>query len=290
MLRELRYNERKGVHEPAQGGHQVAHDIGKSEKFMNYFQFNINDYAQATAHLNFIEDAALMRLLRKYYAEERPLPADIQSVQRLIGARTREEKSATKSVLEEFFILGDEGWINSRAEKIITEYHGKSSKAAASAHVRWDKTHTERNANAMRTQCESDANAMLTSKPLTSKPVNQEEKIKTTRVTTHVCPVGVGLDTWAEFLLARKAKKATVSDKVVDAIRKEADKAGWPLEKALTEIIARGWTGFKAEWVADKQSGKKTATEVAAWTMFNYGKEDHGTEIDITPAAHFLGR
>ncbi len=36
----------------------------------------------ATAHLTFFEDAAYSRLIRKYYAEERPLPADLAAVQR----------------------------------------------------------------------------------------------------------------------------------------------------------------------------------------------------------------
>jgi uncharacterized protein YdaU (DUF1376 family) len=36
----------------------------------------------------------------------------------------------------------------------------------------------------------------------------------------------------------------------------EPDLAGWPLERALSEIVARGWRGFKAEWVKDKQENK----------------------------------
>ena len=44
---------------------------------MNYYEHHIGDYAQATAHLTFVEDAAYSRLIRKYYAEERPLPADL---------------------------------------------------------------------------------------------------------------------------------------------------------------------------------------------------------------------
>ena len=41
---------------------------------MNYFEFHIGDHAEATAHLPFVEDGALGRLLRKYYATEQPLP------------------------------------------------------------------------------------------------------------------------------------------------------------------------------------------------------------------------
>ena len=124
---------------------------------MNYYEHHIGDYAQATAHLTFVEDAAYSRLIRKYYAEERPLPVDLSAVQRLIGARTREEKSAVKTVLEEFFSLGDDGWHNKRADIEIERYRLKSNKAAASARARWDKTQCDTDANAMRTHTERNA-------------------------------------------------------------------------------------------------------------------------------------
>jgi uncharacterized protein YdaU (DUF1376 family) len=61
---------------------------------LNYYEHHLGDYAEATAHLSFVEDAAYSRLMRKVYATELPLPADIKSVQRLVGARSKEEKEA----------------------------------------------------------------------------------------------------------------------------------------------------------------------------------------------------
>lgn len=84
---------------------------------MNFYKHHIGDYAQATAHLTFVEDAAYSRMLRKYYAEERPLPVDPKAVQRLIGARSRDERDAVQVVLEEFFTLEDDGWHNKRADE-----------------------------------------------------------------------------------------------------------------------------------------------------------------------------
>ena len=52
---------------------------------MNYYEHHIGDYAEATAHLTFVEDAAYSRLIRKYYAAEKPMPADLKAVQRLVG-------------------------------------------------------------------------------------------------------------------------------------------------------------------------------------------------------------
>lgn len=86
---------------------------------MNFYKHHIGDYAQATAHLSFIEDAAYSRLIRKYYAEEKPLPPEVKAVQRLVGARTKEEKQAVSDVLVEFFELQEDGWHSKRCDAEI---------------------------------------------------------------------------------------------------------------------------------------------------------------------------
>lgn len=93
---------------------------------MNYYEHHIGDYAEATAHLTFIEDAAYSRLIRKYYAQERPLPADLKAVQRLVGARSKEEREAVDTVLNEFFTLDVDGWHNGRCDAEIARYMGKA--------------------------------------------------------------------------------------------------------------------------------------------------------------------
>lgn len=89
---------------------------------MNYYEHHIGDYAEATAHLTFIEDAAYSRMIRKYYATERPMPADIKAVQRLVGARSKEEREAVESVLHEFFTLQADGWHQARCDADILRY------------------------------------------------------------------------------------------------------------------------------------------------------------------------
>jgi len=89
---------------------------------MNYFELHIGDYAEATAHLTFVEDAAYIRMLRKYYSTEKPLPADLKAVQRLILARTKEEREAVETVLNEFFTLQEDGWHNSRCDAELARF------------------------------------------------------------------------------------------------------------------------------------------------------------------------
>ncbi|QWD67089.1 YdaU family protein [Polynucleobacter sp. MWH-Aus1W21] len=136
---------------------------------MNYYEHHIGDYAEATAHLTFIEDATYSRLIRKYYATEKPLPMDVKLVQRLINARSKEEKNAVVSVLNEFFTLTDEGWRQERCDHEIARFKDKQLKARRSAEGRWQsypnaEPPTEnpsnnacvRIATAMRTHCSPD--------------------------------------------------------------------------------------------------------------------------------------
>ena len=83
----------------------------------------------------------------------------------------------------------------------------------------------------------------------TEKETETKKEKKATVVAT---PFGVSQSVWDEFIAHRKAKKAKVTDLVIDGIYKEAEKAGWTLEDALKEIIVRNWQSFKADWVAVK--------------------------------------
>jgi len=136
---------------------------------MNYYEHHIGDYAEATAHLTFIEDATYSRLIRKYYATEKPLPIDVKLVQRLINARSKEEKNSVVSVLNEFFTLTDDGWRQERCDHEIARFKDKQIKARRSAEGRWQvfqsddlrqendpQTACVRIATALRTQCSPD--------------------------------------------------------------------------------------------------------------------------------------
>ena len=62
-------------------------------------------------------------------------------------------------------------------------------------------------------------------------------------------PEGVSRSVWEDFVQLRKVKKAPITPSALSGIMREATKARWSLEQALTECCARGWVGFKAEWV-----------------------------------------
>lgn len=55
-----------------------------------------------------------------------------------------------------------------------------------------------------------------------------------------------------DFIEHRKAKRAKLTQSAWDGIAREIMASGMTPDAALRETMARGWAGFKAEWVQDK--------------------------------------
>jgi len=198
---------------------------------MHYYQFNIGDYVSHTRHLSPIEDIAYRRLLDAYYLSERPLNSGLTVVARQIGLRDFEQE--VKIVLDEFFKLTEDGWINVRADKEIAHFKGKIEQASKAG-----KASAERRINARSTDVQPTNN---------QEPITNNHKPKNTN--TVAPPYGVTVGVWQDWLKLRKSKKAAVTQTALDGIQREADKAGVSLQTVLETCCERGWTGFKAEWM-----------------------------------------
>lgn len=114
---------------------------------MNYYEKHIGDYLRDTAHLSLLEHGVYSRLMDVYYSSEKPLPGDIKTVERLVNARSKEEKKSVTSVLTEFFSLDDDGFHQRRCDQDISRFHEKSGKAKNSANARWAKERAEADTN-----------------------------------------------------------------------------------------------------------------------------------------------
>ena len=101
------------------------------------------------------------------YLHEKPLPIDLDEIARQIRMRTHSESIGI--VLNEYFELREDGWINLRVIQELLKVGIKSEKASASAKARWGK----KDANALPTQ--SDSNATHNTLPITH---NTKEKSK----------------------------------------------------------------------------------------------------------------
>ena len=207
---------------------------------MYYYQFNIGDYASHTQRLSLLEDLAYRRLLDEYYLHERPLNTGLTSVARQIGMRDYENE--VQFVLESFFRLTDDGWINVRADKEIAHFKGKIEQASKAG-----KASAERRLSGRSTDVQPTNNQQ----PIT----NNHKPVKNTVAP----PIGVTDSVWQDWLSLRKTKKAAVTQTALNGIAREASKAGVSLQVALETCCARGWTGFKADWLKDKGEQKSFA-------------------------------
>lgn len=230
---------------------------------MNYYPFHLGDYAAHTAHLEPMEDLAYRRMLDAYYLREMPLPADPQEVARLI--RMRQNVGDVEAVLREFFTLTDDGWRHTRCDEEIERMQDKQTKARASAaaSVNARKAKAEQNRSERLTNVERTLNERSTDVELpTPTPTPTPREKKDTRSALAVRPDSVPADLWADFVAIRRAKRAPLTQTALDTIVGEAAKAGMELDAALRECCARGWQGFKAEWVAAKaRPGKQAGLE-----------------------------
>lgn len=106
---------------------------------MHHYPHHIGDFNNATRHLTRIERSVYRDMLDLYYDDESPLPEDVDFLCRRIIATSEQERTAVQQVLNEFFILTENGYENDRCNKIICEYKrnaknkSKAGKASAKA-------------------------------------------------------------------------------------------------------------------------------------------------------------
>jgi len=200
---------------------------------MHYYQFNIGDYDSHTKHLDLFEDLAYRRLLDLYYLHERPLNASLASVARQINMREYEEK--IKIVLEEFFELTPDGWINARADREINHFRSKIEQAS-----RAGKASAERRFNARSTDVQPNNNQ----EPIT----NNQKKTVATKVAR---PESVSSQVWEDWLSIRRAKKLPLTDTAWTQILIEIEKSGHTVDVVIKECCLRGWAAFKVAWLKE---------------------------------------
>jgi uncharacterized protein YdaU (DUF1376 family) len=117
-----------------------------------------------------IEDLAYRRLLDHYYLHEVPIKQ--REIARQIGMRDNEQE--VLSILNEFFVSTDAGFINPKADKIIANYHEMIAAGKRGAAKRWQSppnSHPIALPNAIPI-------ATINHKPLTNnhKPLTTKEK------------------------------------------------------------------------------------------------------------------
>lgn len=208
---------------------------------MHYYQKNIGDYRADTAHLSLLEHGVYNWLIDTYYLNETPLPSDEKKLMRMALARTEDEQEAVRTVLDEFFVLTDDGWEHTRCDEEIEKFHEKSDKARASVQKRWGDTHkkpqskNERNTDVIRPNNERNTNQ----EPIT---INQEPLTKHTQNTTEVCKEG-SLENQKSGV-CEKSESQILLGEIAQALKSEGMSAtGMNLNSpVVAELIAKGAT------------------------------------------------
>jgi len=218
---------------------------------MHYYQFHIGDYKSHTHHLSLLEDLAYRRLLDFYFLHEKPIKH--RDVARQIGMREHEEDVMT--VLNEFFISTEDGFVSPRADKEIKQYKEFAEAGKRGAAKRWG---TPPNGEAI-----SPPNATPIA-TINQEPITTNHKPKRESATVVACPPDVSQQIWNDWVALRKSKKAPITQTVLNGAIAEAKILGWPLEKFLAEWCSRGSQGLKAEWIVKPNPADKVRLTVAS--------------------------
>ncbi len=232
---------------------------------VSFYRFFPGDYARDTRHLSMVEHGAYRLMLDCYY-NTGPLPGDPERVARMISALTDMERAAVVVILAEFFTLADGQYRQARCDDELAHQAKKGVSSRASARKRWD---SERNANAMQTQCEPDANGMRTGMPnvcqndaIQNQNQNQKKKAR------WFCPDGVEPGSWEDWLQVRGRKKAASTEnayKRVCAKLEEFRAAGQDVNAVVAKAAMSGWSDLYA------MPGSVVSTQQSKQTVYGYG-------------------
>ena len=166
----------------------VGFFLGALGDKVHYYQFHIGDYVTHTRHLTLLEDLAFRRLLDFYYLHEKPIRQ--REIARQIGMRDHEQE--VLSVLEEFFVSTEEGYVNPRADKEIAKFKEMSEGGKRGAAKRWSKGG------------DSPPNAPLIAtnnqEPITNNQYIEEAKASLSGTTFPPCPHQEILNLWKKNL------------------------------------------------------------------------------------------
>lgn len=223
---------------------------------MHYYRHHIGDMIKDTAHLSNEHLAVYMRMIWKYYQDEKGFADECEN----LAFALRSDEKTVRLLLNYYFKMVDGIWTHARCEREIVGLYAKSDAARSSAKARW------RDKDAMQKPCErieaallNDADArkidatQLPSNPVTQLPNKKKEKSAVAPVVQK--PEEVSQQVWGDWLQLRKTKRATVSATVIAEAKCEADKAGLTLERFFAVWCARGSQGLVAEWLKPNERG-----------------------------------
>ncbi len=232
---------------------------------VSFYRFFPGDYARDTRHLSMVEHGAYRLMLDCYYTTG-PLPGDPERVARMVSALTDMERAAVVVILAEFFTLADGQYRQARCDDELAHQARKGVSSRASARKRWN---SKRNADAMQTQCEPNADAMregmrnvCQNDAIQIQIQNQKKKAR------WFCPDGVEPGSWEDWLQVRGRKKAASTENAYKRVcaKLEAFRAaGQDVNAVVAKAAMSGWSDLYA------LPGSVVSTQQPTQTVYWYG-------------------
>lgn len=222
------------------------------------------DFKSDTEHLGALETGAYMMLIGHYWMTG-GLPNDDKRLAR-IARMTQEEWAEARETLAEFF---HDGWRHKRIDQEISDAQ-EAYERRANAGRKGGKATQEAK------QCSSNAtsNAQAMFKQSQPQPhiLSTDVDNKREAAPLELLSECLSVETAKDLIAHRKAKKSPMTAGAAKALVKSFLAYGDP-EGAAQTMMARGWTGFKPEWLTEQtrapppSNGKGGMASLLAKTM-----------------------
>lgn len=195
---------------------------------MHYYSFNIGDYRKDTIHLSRVEHGIYRDLIDWYYLEETPIPKETQSVIRRLRLDTEAEKTALWNVLNDFFVLAEDGYRQARIDQEIADYHAQceKNKRNGTKGGRPKGKKTQSVSSGLPVASQTDATANPNQEPLTNNQVNTPIPPAGAEEVDQKKTAAIALPTWLDSVKAKGEKPIPENDPVFAY----AEQAGIPPE------------------------------------------------------------
>jgi uncharacterized protein YdaU (DUF1376 family) len=211
-------------------------------------------YLADTRHLSAAQHGAyLLLLMMAWRLPDCALPDNDETLAKWCSMDKRTFLK-NKDAIMSFWSRNDAGkFVQKRLldeRKYVVQLRSKNSEAG--------KASALKRLNRGSTSVQPKVNETSTPTP-TPTPIPKRKNIQAAK------PPDVSDQVWQDFVEHRKAKKAPLTETALKQIEREALKAGWTMEDALSEVCARAWQGFKADWVESRAVASKQENTFTGW-------------------------
>ena len=287
---------------------------------MNYYQHHIGDFMRDTAHLSPVEECFYRRALDWYYVNEKPLPLDLDQVNRYLRAKTKTDRTAIGIVLSDFFKKTASGFVHSRCEIELEKFRCKKDASRENGKLggRPKKNNDLQNlgvSDGLELGLNLETQNNLNQEPITNnqEPVtninitadksanNPKPKRVTKKQLAIESLVNMGIEMKYAEAVIEKRKGAAFTDLAIDEIKLQADAVNLTFVEAIEFAAKQEWGSFRADWYQNRMgkqqpvnlgiqyqtAAQKTASEHDRWRQAEQ-QAFGNSEINITPKKFLL--